>query len=500
MMHTFKTITTSILVLLLLGTVAGCDDYLGGNTNDDPNKLSEEQAPMEGLLPPILVESSKATFNVGATFSQYAQHASFPAGTDEQQPARFDNVWANVYLRALNNADILVGKAREQDSPHYLGTAKVMQAYNLMLATTTWEDIPWTEAFVDGELTPAYDSQEQIHTVIDTLLDGAVRELQKPPSELSTPQEDDLIYGGDEDQWIRAANALKARNAIHLAGQGAVEAANEALSAASNAMTSNADDLQVGFNGEENLNPWHSRAVLAARTGNPAHVPSDQLVDLMNGTTFPEFDPRLPQIADTAGFDGTAGGWFGSVNGSFGTNPEGPDNSSTVSFTEESFHTRADAPILMMTYAELKFIEAEAQFLVDNSGDAFATGASQAAYDAYLEGIRANMVKLGVAASERDDYLVASSVDVGASNLTMEIIMREKFKALFLNPEAFTDLRRYDFDPDIFTGLELPNDHNPDLNGQWIKRGLYPNTELSRNRSEVPEVEPEDPMWFMTSN
>lgn len=499
-MHTLKTITTLILVLALSVILAGCGDYLGGNTNDDPNKLSQEQAPMEALLPPILVESSKATFNVGSTFSQYAQHASFPAGTDEQQPARFDNVWANIYLRALNNSEILVEKAREQDSPHYLGISKVMQAYNLMLATTTWEDIPWTEAFVEGELTPSYDSQEEIHTVIDTLLDAAVRELQKPPSELNTPQEDDLIYGGDEDQWIRAANALKARNAIHITDRGAVEAANEVLSATANAMSSNDDDLQVGFNGEENLNPWHTRAVLAARTGNPAHVPSDQLVDLMNGTAFPKFDPRLPQIADTTGFDGTAGGWFGSINGAFGTNPEGPDNSSTVSFTAESFHTRADAPILMMTYAELKFIEAEAQFLVDNGGDETATGASQGAYNAYLEGIRANMDKLGVSASARDDFLADPSVAVGAANLTMEDIMREKFKAIFLNPEAFTDLRRYDFDPDIFTGLELPQDHNPDLNGQWIKRGLYPNTELSRNRSEVPDVEPEDPMWFMTSN
>jgi len=81
----------------------------------------------------------------------------------------------------------------------------------------------------------------------------------------------------------------------------------------------------------------------------------------------------------------------------------------------------------------------------------------------------------------------------------MDLIMKEKFVALFTNPEAFTDLRRYDFDSDIFKGLELPEEHNPELNGQWIKRALYPNSELSRNQSEVPNVQPENPMWFMTN-
>lgn len=406
-MNTLKTITTSLLVVAVFGTLAGCGEFLGGDTNDDPNKLSREQVRMEALLPPILIESGRATFNVGFTFAQYAQHTSFEGTTDEQQPTRLNGAWANIYLRALNNAEVLVEKARAQGSPHYLGIAKVVQAYNLGLATSAWEDVPWQEAFVDDELTPSYNSQEQIYTVVDTLLDGAIRELQKPPSEFTTPGSDDVVYGGNEDQWIRLANALKARYAIHLVNKGAVDAADEALSAAENAMTGNADDFQVDYNGEKNLNPYHTDAVLSAQTGNPFPIQSDQIVDMMNGTTYPEFDPRLPEIAEKPD---TVANYFGSVNGSYGTNPDGPDNSSTVNFTSDTFHSRAAAPILMMTYAELKFIEAEAQFLVDNGGDETATGASGDAYQAYLDGIRANMDKLGVAESEQNDYLNAPSV------------------------------------------------------------------------------------------
>ena len=494
-MNTLKALATSILAVALLFILAGCDDFLGDN--NDPNTLSSEEVRPEALLPPTLVQSSKATFNVGFTFTQYAQHISFEASTDEQETTRLNSAWTNIYLRALTNAEELAETAREQESPHYLGIGKVIQAYNLGLATTSWEDVPWSEAIAGQDnFNPAYDSQEEVYTAIDTLLDGAVRELEKPPSELNSPGSDDIIYGGDADQWIRLAYGLKARYALHRINRGTQGFASDAVDAAANAQDSNEDDFQLAYNGEENLNPWHTDAVLSAQTGNPFPIQSDQFIDLMNGETYPEEDPRLPIIADK----GDSDDFFGSVNGNYGNNPEGPDNQSTVNFTGDTFHSQDDAPVLMMTYAELKFIEAEAQFLVDNGGSESATGASQAAYDAYKEGIRANMDKLGVNPTDRDDYLTAPTVDVGATNLTMELIMKEKYKALFLNPEVFVDLRRYDFDSSIFKDLELPVNHNPRLNGQWIKRALYPDTELSRNANQVPSVEPETSMWFMTAN
>ncbi|MGF1669663.1 MAG: SusD/RagB family nutrient-binding outer membrane lipoprotein, partial [Balneolaceae bacterium] len=370
---------------------------------------------------------------------------------------------------------------------------KVMQAVNLGLGTNAWEDIPWTESFVEGEFTPAFDSQESIYNTIQTLLDEAIVELQKPASEVRQPGSDDLIFNGDIGKWLRAAYALKARYHIHLINKGAVNAANNALNAIANAMQDNSDDMQIEFN-QRNLNPWHTSAFLARLTGNPAPVPADQLVSSMNGTRFPEFDPRLPIIVDNGGADQ----FYGSANGSFGNNFDAPNALSNTVFTGDTWHTREDAPIPMITYAEVKFIEAEAAFLRDNAGNRFATGASQQAYDAYLEGIRANMNKLGVSASDRDAFLSDPNVAVGAANLTMELIMKEKYKALFLNPETFNDLRRYFFDNSIFTDLELPFNHNPNLNGQWIQRAVYPNTEFSRNEEEVRKVVRDigTLMWF----
>lgn len=47
--------------------------------------------------------------------------------------------------------------------------------------------------------------------------------------------------------------------------------------------------------------------------------------------------------------------------------------------------------------------------------------------------------------------LLPSHVKVNPSveNLTISNIMVEKFKALFMNPEAWTDVRRYNYDANV---------------------------------------------------
>jgi len=54
-----------------------------------------------------------------------------------------------------------------------------------------------------------------------------------------------------------------------------------------------------------------------------------------------------------------------------------------------------------------------------------------------------------------------------------------------LHPEAWVDARRHDYG---YENFDLPANLNPDLNGQFIRRLRYPDSELGRNGSNVPEV------------
>ena len=303
--------------------------------------------------------------------------------------------------------------------------------------------------------------------------------------------EQDLIYQGDLTQWIKTAYFLKAKYALHLSEVDQTAAISGVLENAANAYTSNNDDYQLTYN-TRNFNPVYAGVVLPNQTGNSSVLISDQLVSLMDGTQIPfdgiDIDPRLPKITSK---DSDSVEYRGAINGTAGLHFVGATSAENVGantdFGENGFYSSQTAPVILGSYAELKFMQAEAYFL-QNGGTATSTGGSAEAYAAYLEGIRANMDKLSVAAGDRDAYLADASVAVGAENLTMKLIMREKYIATFLNPESFVDLRRYDFSPDVFAGLELPRNQNETLNGQWVRRAQYPSTEQTRNGDQVQKV------------
>ncbi len=466
----------NILYILLISVfgLLSCDDYL--DINDDPNAVTE--ASLSALLAPTMEATARNYYNTAFTTSQISQQTGsvFAAGADIHEEFRLGGIWSSVYLSALTNLGIIVEKSETEGSPHYAGVAKVLQATNLGLATDQWGDIPWTEAFVEGNLNPKYDPQETIYNEIQRLLDEAIIDLSSTESRIS-PGDEDIIYSGDLSKWIKSAYSLKARYYIHLTKLNGSSAAQNALDAVTSGFTSNTDDFELFYNGIIR-NPWHLRPALANNTGNASIEIAQQLVNAMNGTNYPTFDPRLPIIADNGGADS----YTGLING------EGSGGNS--GFSETTWYSTETAPVMLMTYAELKLIEAEARHIISQ-------GTSEA-YEAYIAGIEAHMNKLEVDPTDRQNYINDASVSVGAASLAIEQIMKEKYISLFINPEAWNDLRRYDYDPTIFRNFDLPENHNPILGGQFIRRASYPDDEFSRNAVEVSKVAKgfAEPIWW----
>jgi hypothetical protein len=164
--------------------------------------------------------------------------------------------------------------------------------------------------------------------------------------------------------------------------------------------------------------------------------------------------------------------WRGLLNGSTAGN--------TVDLGDATFYTRANSPLMMVTFAEQKFLEAEARFLA-NGGTTTSTGSTQAAYDAYMAGINAHLDKVGVTEPEKSLYLKNALVDVGPTGLKLEHIMKEKFIATYLHPEAWVDVRRYDYNAALYRGIALPVNQDPAMAGQFIRRSFYPLDEINRN-------------------
>ena len=485
-----KTIKNIIYLCLVSITAVACDDYLGDNL--DPNKELLENLEPKDLLSTSIVNTSNAFYNTALGITQYSQQIAsyFDPSIDTQEETQLASAWQLIYIEALPDLQALISLT-DGENNQYIGIAKVLQAANLGLATDQWGDVPASQATLgEADFTPSFDEQESVYNLINTLLDDAIAIFDS--SGTSTVGEEDLIYNGDISKWKKAAYFLKARYAIHLTEVDQNDAVTKALANANNSFTSNADDFQLNYN-TRNFNPWYTGVVLPNNTGNLSVLLSDQTVSLMDGTAFPfasiNQDPRLPLIT-TIGEDDTA--YLGALNGTggvheFGATEDDDNIGANTDFGADNFYSSQTAPIIMGSYAELKFIEAEALFL-QNGGNATSMGSTPEAYTAYLEGIQANMDKLGVPGVDSAAYLGDASIAVGAENLTLALIMREKYIATFLNPESFVDLRRYDFNPEVFVGLELPYNHNEFLNGEWVRRAQYPSTEQTRNGEEVSRV------------
>ena len=184
-----------------------------------------------------------------------------------------------------------------------------------------------------------------------------------------------------------------------------------------------------------------------------------------------------------------------------------------------SFYSRVSSPTFIGTYAEACFIKAEILF---NQGD------KSGAFTAYRNGIKAAMERMNVSLNkwvsedpnlgtcpsftpitnaEMDNFL---NNGIGtAADLTLGKILTQKRLALQFSVEIWNDMRRYDFDENIFLNWKQPIYHDYDATalqaipaGKQLRRWQHCSHEYNYNKvnlqaigAEVPGAKMNLEMW-----
>lgn len=450
-----------MLPALLLGS---CEKYLDVNTN--PNAAT--RPPLDGLLLSTTQNTGMNVYRVSDITSYYVQYlanTSVGGATDTYEPIDASTTWTYLYDNMTNIYD-LDKFAQEVGATKYQGAAKIMMAMNLQLVHNLWGSAPYSDAFTGTVLTPKYDEAEAIFDTCLSLLDQGISLMSSTAPTIELKAGSDVIHGGDIAAWIRTAHALKARLLNQLSKTNEYDPAAIFAELAA-AYKSTLQDAAIRT--FDIRNPWNQAAVNNAALDLDAWL-SDNYVDAMDATTYGVFDPRLPLTASLTQF----GDYRGTPNGGDRIGP-GAGTKKEESYVDlNGYYSSENSPLYIITYEETKLIEAEV---------AFRTSDLQRAYTSYLEGIRANMTKMGVSAAERDTYLAHPSVAVGATNLKLEHIFKEKYKALFLMPVTWDDARRFNY---AYPDFELPENV---VTTTFVRRLVYPTSaEVSRNSANVPMV------------
>lgn len=331
------------------------------------------------------------------------------------------NEWQLIYADILINAQTLIEKYGDKN-PHYAGIARVIQAFAIGVATDFWGDIPWTDALrglSDGEagFNPFYDTQESIlsassnsELAIQAILDEAIQ-LFAATDNLKVPGSDDYIHNGNIESWTKTAYMLKARYAQRLTNRAEYDA-NVVLGYLTSAnLTGTDDDANCIFGDAGNeFNQWYA----FQNDRGYMRMCETFIAPLKNSN-----DPRLPFFADSTGTN--AGEYVGTVYGELTT--------ATCSFG--SYFASKSSAIPLVSFVEMKFIEAEAKFI---SGDL--SGAADAYNEAVIQSVE--QVTGDVIPTAFND----SHASETAATITHEIIMTQKYYALVGQIEVYCDWRR----------------------------------------------------------
>jgi hypothetical protein len=282
---------------LLLGT-ASCDSFLTGNKlSENPNLPTS--ASIQQLF--VGVQAAQFAFQEGTVAMMMCEWVQSCNGTNSrfvQQAAQYvfgeaSNIGANggdwilIYAAGgLVDIRAVEAKATTAADRTYLGIAKIWEAFTIGTASDMWGDIPYTEAGVNPQ--PALDGRFAILSSLQTLLDGAIADLQSASG--AGPGGADLVLGGDAASWIKVANTLKARYYMHTAEQLGAPAYTAAITAASNGISD--------ATGASDFASFHSSATSERNMWTQFQTSSGFGPDLQAGQALVNFmkgrsDPRL---------------------------------------------------------------------------------------------------------------------------------------------------------------------------------------------------------------
>lgn len=384
-------------------------------------------------------------------------------------PADGDGIWFRFYTSVLQPLVTIKEKAVEEGSNHTIGMTNIMIAHSLGSLTDLFGDIPYSNAFgaLDGDFQPTYDIQEDIYTDIQELLDEGIELLNGEAGVGSPLGSEDLIYGGTTSSWVTAAYSLKAKYYLRLSKRQGASAYTSAENALANAFSSNSEDFQMSFGSNPNeSNPAYQFS--QDRAGNINIDPF--FFGLLNNLN----DPRrgaLLQVDDS----------------------DDPDPSGfSRTFDNGTFYTNINAPVVMASYAEMKFIEAEIELVNNND--------IPAAEAALAEAIMASITKL---TGQNDATYVSVNSELASladDDERLEQLITQKYIAMYSNGiEPWTDFRRTGY-PELTPNSNGSNSFN--LNGEVPRRVSYPQSEIDLNPDNVPirDGNLQTPLWWDIDN
>lgn len=524
-----KIVKYIIGTLLLCGSLTGCEDMLDDNINPDKsNKVTPEQA-----LPVVVFYASQANYD-HAEYGAYLSMALTTGGKSQTNTYAYKGGWEFLTMNRHPqwrrhfydigaNVNELIKAAERIKSLNFVLIARTIRLMSTQLTTDMFGDMPRSEAYLSNS--PKYDSQESIYQWMLQEADELIALYDNPewtqaPGNIKITQKMDRIFGGDLGKWRQFTCALKARILLRkLPNWDNNSNSCEQIINAVDAALDNWEEPRYQYDGgtgvasspwgpsQPIINGWESRGNLLDK----AIVSKYFCVDIMGVFEKPTLvsgkaeDPRLEKMMTArSGPEGDTGIKFRYLENNIGMG---------VSYKERNYpdlfagiYTKDDGYIPLFTKEELLLIKAEASYWKGDKVTARTLTVAAADY---------NMDRYGVPKTSlpRKNYFEGTYKEKyfpEGNAFTLHHLMLQKYVCMYLQPEQWTDMRRYNYSNNVnkkvydgitvYPTLKRPynlyepywlSDKNPDgtVKEVWLQRINYdPETEEKYNRAELERL------------
>jgi hypothetical protein len=485
-----------LLPTFALTLFSSCSKEALDKVNANRNNPNDVQAKF--ILTDVITSTafSVAGGDISLYASVYVEHEAgvwgqmYNAETRTGEPVQsttYNNSWGSIYQN-IKGLKIVIAKTTaggpEEGNEVTAGIAKVLLAYNLGVLTDFYGDAPYSEAGVinrDGSpavLQPKIDQQSELYPQIQTLLDEALVLLEKTDAAASGAiGNQDLIYGGDKNKWIKAAHGLKARYLMHTTKRTANLAVDmeKVLDHISKAFTSSSDEFAFDhYDGTSNVNPLFgfSNARDAFGVSHSLVTKFKNLNDPRGGQAFMDYNFVQLSLNNALAISAPNG------------NPVQQQYVYPISIAAYA----TTAPTLLLSHHELMFLKTEALVRLNRKEEA---------KDALKSGIISAFTNLERTLNATNTaYGMGAVIDLSITVATayydnfvlprftanaLEETMLQKYLAFYgasgESTEAFNDYRRLKAMGEHFITLENPLN----ANGKFPLRFTYGNSDVTAN-------------------
>lgn len=428
---------------------------------------------------------------------QYAQyhanmHPIFTSDQFEQSGPHTDRWWTGFYGPIAPQIDLVVKSTEEGNMPLENAIAKVERVFAFHLVTDHFGPIIYSQSG-NGQTSVAYDSQEDVYKSFFKTLDEAVAVLKTNTGGTSVLGNNDQMYNGNVNLWLKFANSLRLRLAMRIVYAEPDLAKAEAEKAVSDGVMVSNDESGLVKSTVNSLNG------LSTTTYHEEWRMSATMMSLLVGWN----DPRITMLTSPRWDGGAPRGLRNGVPLAQRDIPSMSPIYTPVNLRYRPLYAGAwggpgdNEPNPTIVAPEVYFLRAEGALRGWSMGGT--------AKDLYEEGIRTSISSLlpGASTTEIDNYINGTSLPVAQSDnwssprvtdipvkyqesadfeTQLEQIITQKWLAIYPNGfEAWAERRRTGY-PKGYAILESINSNLTRF--EIPRRRLFPPIEASANAVE----------------